>query len=99
MSGQGEHAGPGQYVADQGYDLAAEAIARQTLEGGGAQPGVLGAADTVLAAGSQSVPDLQVGELADLGAGGKGGQPVALDVVKAQPGPGASATVGHPPPG
>ena len=99
MPGQGDHAGPGQYVADQGYDLAPEAIARQTLEGGGAQLGVLGAADTVLAAGSRSVPGLQVGELADPGAGGKGGQPVALDLVKAQLGPGASATGGHLPPG
>lgn len=99
MPGQGEHASPGQYAAGQGHDLASEAITRQTLEGEDAWPGVLGAADTVLAAGSRSVPGLQVGELADPGAGGKGGQPVALDLVKAQLGPGASATGGHLPPG
>ena len=49
-----------------------------------AQPGVLGAADPVLAAGPAPVQQLQVRELALLRVGGEGGEPVPVDVGEPQ---------------
>jgi hypothetical protein len=48
------------------------------------QPGVLRAADPVLAAGPAAVPQFQVGELAFLRVGGEGGEPVPIEVGEPQ---------------
>jgi hypothetical protein len=55
-AGQGEHLGPGQELAGQGGDLAPQLVLGEALQGQVPQPGVLGAADPVLAAGPAAVP-------------------------------------------
>ena len=86
--GQGEHLGPGQQLAGQGDDLAPELVLREAFQRQVPQPGVLGAADPVLAPGPAAVPQLQVRELAVLGVGGEGGEPVPVDVGEPQLRPG-----------
>src|SRR6516164_9830266 len=79
LARKGEHLGPGQQLAGQRDDLAPDLVLREAPQRQVPQPGVLGAADPVLAAGPPAVPQLQVGELAFLGVGGEGGEPVAVD--------------------
>ena len=94
--GQGEHLGPGQQFAGQGHDLAPDLVLGEALEREVPQPGVLGIADAVLAAGPAAVPQLQVRELAFPGVGGEGGEPVAVDVGEPQLRPrGAGAPCGR----
>ena len=71
--GEGEHLGPGQELAGQGDDLAPQLGPERALQGQVAQPGVLGAADPVLAAGPAPVPQFQARELALLRVGGEAG--------------------------
>jgi len=82
--GHGEQLGEGQQVTGQGHDQAPDPVGREPLQGKAVKPGVLGAADTVLAAGPQPVAHLEIGELTHPRAGGEGGQPVAPDVLEAQ---------------
>jgi len=84
VPGQGEHLGPGQDLAGQGHDLAPQLVLGEALQRQVPQPGVLGAADPVLAPGPLAVPQLQVSELAAFRAGGEAGEPVAVDVGKPQ---------------
>ena len=49
--GQGEQLGEGQQVAGQGHDQAPDTVLSEPLQGEAVKPGVLGAADAVLAAG------------------------------------------------
>ena len=95
VAGQGEQLGPGEQVVGQGRDLAPDAVGGQALQGEGAQAGVLGAADAVLAPGPQPVADFQVGELPGARVGGEGGEPVSVDVVEAQPGAGVGFFAAH----
>ena len=85
VAGQGEHLGPGEQVVGQGHDLAPDAVGGQALQGEGAQAGVLGASDAVLAPGPQPVADFEVGEPPSPRVGGQGGEPVSAHVVEAQP--------------
>ena len=82
--GQGEQLGEGQQVTGQGHDQAPDTVLVEPLQGKAVKPGVLGAADTVLAAGPQPVAHLEIGELPHPRAGGEGGGPVAPDVLEAQ---------------
>ena len=82
--GQGEHLRPGQQLAGQGDDLAPQLVLGEALQRQVPQPGVLGAADPVLAAGPPAVPQFQVSELAFLRVGGEGGEPVPVDVGEPQ---------------
>ena len=50
--GQGEQLGEGQQVTGQGHDQAPDTVLGEPLQGKAVKPGVLGTADTVLAAGS-----------------------------------------------
>ena len=50
--GHGEQLGEGQQVTGQGHDQAPDTVLGEPLQGKAVKPGVLGAADTVLAAGS-----------------------------------------------
>ena len=77
--GQGEQLRPGQQFAGQGHDLAPDLVLGEALEGEVAQPGVLGVADAVLAAGAAAVPQFQVRELAFSRVGGEGGEPVPVN--------------------
>ena len=52
---QSEHLHPGRQVAGQGDDLASDLVLGEAVQGQVAQPGVLGGADTVLAAGPAAV--------------------------------------------
>ena len=70
--------------AGQGHDQAPDTVLGEPLQGKAVKPGVLGAADTVLAAGPQPVAHLEIGELPHPRAGGEGGGPVAPDVLEAQ---------------
>src|SRR5690348_7567174 len=67
--GQGEQLGPSEQVAGQRDDLAPDLVLGEALERQVPQPGVLGAADPVLAAGPAPVTEFQVRELAFPGAG------------------------------
>ena len=82
--GQGEQLGEGQQVTGQSHDQAPDPVGRKPLQGKAVKPGVLGTADTVLAAGPQSVAHLEIGELTHPRAGGEGGQSVAAHVLEAQ---------------
>ena len=82
--GQGEHLGPGQQLAGQGDDLAPDLVLGEALEGKVPQPGVLRAADPVLAPGPPAVPQFQVSELAFARVGGEGGEPVPVDAGEPQ---------------
>jgi hypothetical protein len=77
--GQGQHLRPCQQFAGQRDDLAPGLVLGEALERQVPQPGVLGAADPVLAPGPAEVPQFQVGELAFLRVSGEGGEPVAVD--------------------
>ena len=68
--------------AGQGHDQAPDPVGRKPLQGKAVKPGVLGTADTVLAAGPQPVAHLEIGELTHPRAGGEGGQPVAAHVLE-----------------
>ena len=70
--------------AGQGHDQAPDTVLGEPLQGKAVKPGVLGAADTVLAAGPQPVAHLEIGELTHPRAGGEGGQSVAAHVLEAQ---------------
>jgi hypothetical protein len=88
--GQGEQLGPGQEVAGQGDDLAPDLVLGEALEREVPQPGVLRAADPVLAPGPLPVAEFQVSELAFPRVGGEGGEPVPVDVGEPQLGCGRS---------
>ena len=81
--GQGEQLGEGQQVTGQSHDQAPDPVGRKPLQGKAVKPGVLGTADTVLAAGPQPVAHLEIGELTHPRAGGEGGGPVVPDVLEA----------------
>ena len=81
--GQGEQLGEGEDVAGQGHDQAPDTVLSETLQREAVKPGVLRAPDAVLAAGSQPVADLEVGELSGTRVGGEGGGPVVPDVLEA----------------
>jgi hypothetical protein len=83
--GQGEHLGPGREAAGQGDDLAPYLALGEALERAVPQPGVLGAADPILAPGPLPAAELQVSELAASGVGGEGGEAVAVVVGEPQP--------------
>ena len=70
--------------AGQSHDQAPDPVGRKPLQGKAVKPGVLGTADTVLAAGPQPVAHLEIGELTHPRAGGEGGQSVAAHVLEAQ---------------
>lgn len=72
--------------AGQGHDQAPDAVLSEPLQREAIEAGVFRAADAVLAAGSQPVADLELGELAHFCVGGEGGEPVAAHVLEAQPG-------------
>jgi hypothetical protein len=55
-AGQGEQLGPGEKLAGQGDDLAPELVLGEAMQGQVPQPGVLRAADPVLAPGLSPVP-------------------------------------------
>jgi len=90
-AGQGERLGPGQQLAGPRDDLARRLVLREPLQRQVPQPGVLGVADAVLAAGPAAEPQLQAGELAAFGVGGQGGEPVPVDVGEPQLRPGVRA--------
>jgi hypothetical protein len=79
-AGEGEQLRPGQQLAGQRDDLAPELVLSEPLQWQVPQPGVLGAADPVLAACPPAVAQLQVSELPFLGVGGESGEPVAVDI-------------------
>ena len=70
-AGQCEHLHPGGQLGGQLGDGDPDLVVREPGPGQVAQAGVLGVADPVLAAGPVAVPQLQVGQLA---AGGDGGR-------------------------
>ena len=82
--GQGDHLGPGQQLAGKLDDLAPDLVLRGSFERQVPQPGVLSAADPVLAPCPAAVPQFQVRELALLRAGGEGGEPVPVDIGEPQ---------------
>jgi hypothetical protein len=64
LPGQGQHLRPGQQFAGQRDDLAQYLVGGEALQGQVPQPGVLCAADPVLAAGMPPMSQLEVHELA-----------------------------------
>ena len=72
--GVGEHLGPGQQLTSEHDDRAPDAVLVQPVQRQVVQPGVLGVADAILAAGPATVPQLEVGDLSTRSAGaGVGG--------------------------
>lgn len=72
---------PGQQFAGHGGDLGPRSGSGRSPAGEVPQAGVLGAPDAVLAPGPAAVAHLQAGDLPPgLGAGGKAGDAVAVDV-------------------
>ena len=62
VSVEGQGLGPGEQVGGEGDDLEPDPVLGVAVEGQVAQPGVLQAADAVLAAGALPVPDLEIGQ-------------------------------------
>ncbi len=93
LSCQGEQLGPGQQLAGQGHDLAPQLVVGEPLQRRVPQPGILGAADPVLAADPAAVPQFQVRELAFPGVGGERGEPVPVEVGEPQLGPGCGRSL------
>ena len=81
---EGQELGPGKELAGQSGDLAPDLVLIEAVQREAAQAGVPGAADPVLAPGPAAVAQFQVSELAAAGAGRKAGDPVPVDVGKAQ---------------
>jgi hypothetical protein len=83
VPGQGDQLGPGDQVAGEGDDCEPDPVLRVGAEKQVGQPGVLGLADPVFAAGAAAVPELEIGELSagstGPGVGRERGDAVALD--------------------
>lgn len=88
LAGQGEHLHPGDDLGREGHDREPDLVLCEVVQRHGAQSGVLGGADAVLAARPATVAQLQVSELstrpAGPGVGSDGGDTVSVDVGDAQ---------------
>ena len=96
LPGEGDELGPGQQFAGQGDDLAPGLVLGEAPEREVAQPGVLGAADTVLAGGGTARPAIP-GTRASRRRSRCGSAPCAAGDVAAGPGPAGSSRYGRRP--
>lgn len=92
---EGEHGHPGEQVAGQLDDEQPDAILVIALQRQVGQDGVFCGADAVLTTGAAAVPHLQISQLASGSVGDEGGEPVAIDVIKAELGAGVGSFSAH----